>query len=172
MDSAGRRATGGTAGGAGGAAAGTVAPAVADPTPTVLRLAEGVRAAHGLPVLRRDPVLDRAAAGHARDMASRGWFGHRSPEGAVVVDRVARAEGGATRVRALGENVARGQTSAEQVHAEWMASEAHRENVLRPWTHVGLATADDADGRRYWVAVFGLLRPSPCAADRSQGRWC
>jgi uncharacterized protein YkwD len=106
----------------------------------------------GLPVLRRSAILDRAALRHARDMARRDYFAHASPEGRTVRDRLDASGGRA--FRACGENIAKGQADARAVHAAWMASRGHRENILTAgWTDVGLAVAPSARGP-VWVQVF------------------
>ncbi|MBW2279075.1 MAG: CAP domain-containing protein, partial [Deltaproteobacteria bacterium] len=42
----------------------------------------------GLAPLERDPRLDRIAASHSNDMVARSFFGHRSPDGEVLADRL------------------------------------------------------------------------------------
>ncbi|KAK9765669.1 hypothetical protein K7432_005812 [Basidiobolus ranarum] len=55
-----------------------------------------------------------------------------------------------------GENVARGQTSEEQVMYVWMHSAVHRANILKPsFTHMG--GGYDPRGH-YWTQGFARLR--------------
>ncbi|MFD7548263.1 CAP domain-containing protein [Streptomyces sp. NPDC059578] len=101
-----------------------------------------------------DPRLNRAAARHSQDMGLRGYFGHASPEGRGVGDRVTAA-GYAWSV--VGENVAAGPRTARAAMDGWMASPAHRANILHcPFTHMGLGVdraAEAADGP-HWTQVF------------------
>ena len=86
-----------------------------------------VRAAHGVPPLRIDRKLERAARAHSRDMVRRGYFEHGN-----FAARVARF---GARGPLLGENIAWGTgrrgTAAGVVEA-WLASPPHRANLLRP----------------------------------------
>jgi uncharacterized protein YkwD len=94
-----------------------------------------VRAANGLPLLRPNAKLRRAADGHSADMVSAGYFEHTSPSGSTMVDRIL-----ATRyVRPdrgwlLGENLEWGTGSLSTPRGAvdaWMNSAGHRANVLR-----------------------------------------
>jgi uncharacterized protein YkwD len=85
------------------------------------------RAAQGLAPLRVDPVLERAARAHTRDMVSRGYFEH-GPFFARMVRFGAQG-------RVLGENLAwwPGYDGvARAVVRMWLASPEHRANLLRP----------------------------------------
>ncbi len=118
----------------------------------------------GLPPLRRCPRLDLAAHDHAVDMLRRGYFAHVSPEGTTVAARVARRT---RRYAACGENIASGQPDPSSVHAAWMSSRGHRENLLTPgWTDVGLGVALGPGGAPMWVQVFGT---ASTASVRSAG---
>lgn len=104
----------------------------------------------------KSPRLDSAAQGHAEDMARRAYYGHKSPEGSTVMDRVL-ARG--YRALATGENVASGQFSVGEVMDGWMESPPHRENILnRLFTEAGfgvaLGTLEETP-TVFWVQVFG-----------------
>lgn len=59
---------------------------------------------------------------------------------------------GASRV---GENVAYGNVTPEQLVAMWMGSAGHRANILNAaFTHLGVGTVSAATGRVYGVQVF------------------
>ncbi len=99
--------------------------------------------------------LARAATRHALDMARRGYFDHRSPEGRQPRDRVRQA---GYRPRLTGENIAFGPESAEEVVAGWLASPGHCANIMDPrFREMGVAVAQ---GRRrghfYWVQNLGM----------------
>lgn len=85
------------------------------------------REAAGRPPLRCDPGLTRAARLHSQDMCDRRYFSHTSLDGRTMTDRI-DAQG--VRWSRAGENIARGQTTAEAVHAAWMGSTGHRANIL------------------------------------------
>jgi uncharacterized protein YkwD len=58
----------------------------------------------------------------------------------------------------VGENVAYGNVTPEQLVAMWMASPGHRANLLKPgFTHIGVGAVATAAGRVYGVQVFLTL---------------
>ncbi|MFD0669764.1 CAP domain-containing protein [Ramlibacter sp. MAHUQ-53] len=139
------------------------APAVAA---EVLRLVNEARARprrcgdrpfDAAPPLAPDATLDRAAAGHAQDMARHSYLEHRGRDGSHASERATRA---GYRWRAVGENLASGPTSAREVVQGWLASPGHCANLMQPaFTEMGLAYAVDLDSEAgiYWAQV--LARP-------------
>jgi uncharacterized protein YkwD len=122
------------------------------------------RTRRGLPVLSPSPALDRVAQAHADDMLKRSYYGHKSPEGVTVRER---ALGGGYRLRFVGENIASGQPSVDEVMDGWMASDEHRPNILSKVfseAGFGLAIGKNRGGFQViWVQVFGRprgLRPN------------
>lgn len=117
------------------------------------------RSKAGLAPLAERPELDRAAQAHAEDMLARGYFEHASPEGRTVRER-SLAYG--YRWRAVGENIALGQLTVDEVMDSWMKSPEHRENILDPEYRdlgVGLALGESRKGFRIlWVQTFGRRR--------------
>lgn len=114
---------------------------------------EGCFAASG--ALEPDPSLTYAARRHARDMAERSFFAHEAPDGTTLRDRLDVAGFGGC---AAGENIARGQTSPEQVVEGWMSSDGHCANILAGrYSRLGVGYYDDpaATLRRLWVQNFG-----------------
>src|SRR5262245_29247271 len=57
----------------------------------VITLVNQERAAQGLPALRFDPSLARAAQGHAADMVAQNYFDHTSLDGRDFSDRAKAA---------------------------------------------------------------------------------
>ncbi len=106
--------------------------------------------------LRANPKLDLAAQRHAEDMLARHYFAHESPEGQTVRER-ARAAGYEWRV--IGENIAEGQFSVDEVMDTWMHSPGHRRNILdRDFKELGVGLALGKSGggwRVVWVQTFG-----------------
>ena len=103
-----------------------VSPGVATASPPVVAAINEARAAHGLPPLRVDPRLQRAARAHSTDMVRRNYFAH-----GPFASRLARY---GVRGPRFGENLAWGVGSAgdaREVVRRWLASPPHRANVLR-----------------------------------------
>jgi uncharacterized protein YkwD len=113
-----------------------------------------------LKALRLNTVLDKAAQRHAEDMLARGYFAHESPSGTTVRERSKKA---GYNWGAIGENIAFGQTSVDEVVETWMDSPGHRKNILSPnFTEmgVGLALGKGPDGKHQvlWVQNLGAPR--------------
>jgi uncharacterized protein YkwD len=117
------------------------------------------RRRRGLPAMVENPALDRVAQAHADDMLERSYYGHKSPEGVTVRER---AFAGGYRMRFVGENIASGQPSVDQVMDGWMASDEHRPNILsKVFTEAGfgLAIGKNRGGFQViWVQLFGRPR--------------
>ena len=78
------------------------------------------RAAEGLPPLSVDASLASAARAHSEDMGLQDYFSHTGLDGRSPADRIADA-GYAWNY--MGENIAAGQPTPEDVIDSWMASE-------------------------------------------------
>lgn len=115
------------------------------------------------PALVLSEALQRAAAVQARDMADHSVLGHAGSDGSSPAERATRA-GYAWRV--VGENVASGQATPEQVVEEWIKSPHHCANLMSTdFTDMGVAFAADpkSAGGIYWAQVFGA--PGPGSKD-------
>ena len=114
------------------------------------------RKAHGLHPLAHADDLSAIAREHSRDMITRHYFAHRSPDGDDLRDRFAR--NGINRWRHIAENIAYnlGYSDPVMVAVEnWMQSQGHRQNILDPrLTESGVGVAVDAAGRVYFTQVF------------------
>lgn len=107
-----------------------------------------IRAQRGVGPLFACGPLVAAADAHARDMAATGVFGHTGSDGSSVGGRALRYGYGSTYV---GENIARGQQSVDELLNQWMASGAHSQNLVKPdYQHVGFGYSGGN-----WVGVFG-----------------
>jgi uncharacterized protein YkwD len=109
----------------------------------LLCLHNQVRAQHGLPALKDNLKLRKAATGHSSDMVDQGYFDHTDPDGETFVDRIlgagyAKKTDGWT----LGENLAWGTgdlSTANGVMNAWMNSAGHRANILkRSYKEIGV----------------------------------
>ena len=102
------------------------------------------RTRRGLARLHPDRRLVLAARRHARDMVRRRYFAHDSLSGTPFTDRIHRTGYTTGRRWTLGENLGWGEdvnaTPAAMVRA-WMASPAHRTNVVGPFREVGVGLA-------------------------------
>jgi uncharacterized protein YkwD len=88
-------------------------------------------------------------------MATQNYFNHVSPDGGTPSERI-HAAGFAGRV--VGENIASGQTSVQDVMNDWMKSPGHCENIMRPeykYLGVGYYFSQDSAYGHYWVQCFG-----------------
>jgi uncharacterized protein YkwD len=102
------------------------------------------------PPLQLSGTLDGVAAEHAVDMARHDYFEHVDLNGHSPADRL-RATG--YRERLVGENIAYGPTSADEVVEGWLHSPAHCENIMDPrFVEMGLAQSPGQGSRRglYW----------------------
>jgi uncharacterized protein YkwD len=133
----------------------------------ILCLHNQIRAERGLPTLRTNKRLRKAAVGHSRDMVANDYFEHTTPSGATMVDRILRAHYvRADRGWSLGENLAWGTGSYATPRGAvdaWMNSEGHRENILRrAYREVGIGVvigvpSTDGIGATYTLD-FGVRR--------------
>ncbi len=111
-----------------------------------------VRGSAGLAAARPDPALEKAAMQQARYMAQTGRMVHTTDRGRDFSTRMRQngVEGPAA------ENIAHGRMEVAKVFQMWVDSPPHRRNMLDPrFSRYGLASAADAEGRRYWALVMG-----------------
>lgn len=98
----------------------------------------------GLSPLREDDELNRAAAVRAREIAR--VFSHTRPDG---------GSWSTVSASAYGENIARGQKTADKVMAAWLTSKSHRDNILKAsYGSIGVC-AYISGGVTHWVQLFG-----------------
>ena len=112
-----------------------------------------------VPPLVQSAILDRVALAHAREMVARGRMSHTGADGSTPGERATRA---GFRWQAIGENVAFGQPTSEQVVAGWLASAHHCANIMDPdFTDMGIGFAAGTRDRAglFWSQVFG--KPAP-----------
>lgn len=109
----------------------------------LLCVVDAERAARGLPVVRENAQLSKAAQKHAADMVARQFFAHVTPGGATLSDRV-RATGylRGRRDWGLGEALAWAQVpldSPASLVTAWLNSPPHRAILLgRRYRDVGI----------------------------------
>jgi uncharacterized protein YkwD len=110
------------------------------------------------PPVRLSSTLTGVASGHAVDMAEHEYFEHEDLAGQSPAERV-RAVG--YREKLVGENIAYGPESVDEVVQGWLDSPGHCENVMDArFAEMGIAYAAGEGARRgpYWVQVFAAPR--------------
>ncbi len=116
----------------------------------VLTLTNAERAARGLPPLKWDEDLARAARFHAAHMANFRYFDHRTLGKTGTLDPQTRMR--RFSLKARGENIAQSGANPEEVVAMWMRSPGHRQNILRREAK----TLGVGNCGPYWVQNFGV----------------
>ena len=107
-----------------GSAAGAGARGLSSPEASLLQTMNAVRTSRGLPPLRLDVRLLRAARGHSADMMHRQYFAHGAVAARVLAQRA--------RGPVYGEDLAWGTSvTAQWVVDKWLASPRHRAVMLR-----------------------------------------
>lgn len=121
---------------------------------TVLNGHNAYRVERGLPPLVLSASMSEVAQSWSEEMASSGRLRHNP-------DYAAELPSGWTRV---GENVAwnsdSGIASAGRVVQQWIDSPPHRENMVGPYTYVGIGIAEGG-GRTYYTVNFGAYSHEP-----------
>lgn len=118
----------------------------------MLKAVNNERSRHGLRALRLNTQLSNSAQAYAVKMQQLNFFSHTGPNGDSLRERNEAA--GYTSWRWMGENIAYGQTSVDEVVTAWMNSKDHRENILSSDAQeLGVGYA--AGATPYWVQEFG-----------------
>ena len=106
------------------------------------------RTSRGLRALSFSVCADGYANTWARALSVAGSLSHQSLSPILVT----------CGARSVGENVAYGNVSAEEMVAMWMNSAGHRANILNAgFTHIGIGDVTTSTGRVYGVQVFLTL---------------
>lgn len=147
----------------------------------VVALTNVERANVGLPPLALAPELAQSAQSYADVLASGACFAHTCGPIPDLRDRAGSV--GYQDWTAIGENIAGGQPTAEDVVAGWMSSPGHRANLLSEnYTEIGVGVSSGPGQYGiYWTQTFGarayappdflaLPEPDP-AAEPSAEEW-
>ena len=119
----------------------------------VIRLVNVERVAHGLTPLTGHCRLMFSARLKAQAMTDINYFSHYGAFGGpsdviLIFTRVTFAT--------IGENIARGSRTPQEVVADWMSSPGHRDNMLNPnYVSMGVGATASASGEIKWVQHFG-----------------
>lgn len=118
----------------------------------------GERSFGSAPPVTLSGTLAEVALGHAADMAQHDYFEHEDRSGHTPADRV-RAVG--YREKLVGENIAYGPKSADEVVQGWLDSPGHCENIMDSrFAEMGIAYAAGQSSKRglYWVQLLAAPR--------------
>ena len=118
----------------------------------------GTRTYPAAPPLVLAAALTDAAREHSSDMARYDYFDHQGHDGSGPADRVRRT-GYAPRI--VGENIAAGVATADEVVAGWLASPDHCANMMSTrYTEMGVAYATNPHSEEaiFWTQVFAARR--------------
>lgn len=105
--------------------------------------------------MQRNNTLEQTAKIRAKEIAQN--FSHTRPNGTSCFTAYPN-------LKAVGENIAVGQTSATEVINDWKetndpySGQGHRRNMLSTkYNAVGIACYADSNGVLYWVQSFGTV---------------
>jgi uncharacterized protein YkwD len=121
----------------------------------IVELVNQERSKTGCSPVTANSKLNAAAQKYTDVMADSGVLSHTGPDGSQISDRVER-EGYVW--SAIGENIAQGQQSPEEVMNSWMNSSGHRANILNcSFREIGIGI-HEGDGGPWWTQDFGTSR--------------
>lgn len=125
----------------------------------VLDLTNAERNKGGLQPLRLNNKLNQSAQAHSQDMAIADYFSHTGANGSNAGDRAATA---GYYYSSLGENIAAGYITPQEVVQGWMNSPGHRANIMNAgYQELGIGyyyLANDTGNvnyNYYWTQEFG-----------------
>lgn len=117
----------------------------------VLKLVNQERSKQGLKSLTLSTKLTSIATTKTKDMAVNKYFSHTSP---TYGDPFTMLQSFGVSYHAAGENIAKGQATAQQVMDAWMRSSGHRANILNQnYTQIGVGYYNQ-NGVPLWTQLF------------------
>lgn len=130
-------------------------------TQTVIKLINYERIQAGLKPLSLNAKLNQSASSHSQDMAEKDYFNHTGSDDSRVSDRIYNA---GYHYSLAGENIAAGQSSAEEVVQAWMNSPTHRANIMSAdYQETGISyyywgnDTGNVNYYHYWTMDFGTI---------------
>ncbi|MEB3213823.1 MAG: CAP domain-containing protein [Leptolyngbyaceae bacterium] len=125
----------------------------------VLRLTNEFRQQNGLGPLTIDRNLEEAADQHTQNMAQQDFFSHTGKDGSTPSSRTNSA---GYETGFVGENIAAGYSTPQQVVDGWINSPGHRANMLNAnYNEIGIGyyymqnDTGSVNYYHYWTQVFG-----------------
>ena len=110
------------------------------------------RAANGLSPLKYSDKLSEAALVRAEEIQT--VFSHTRPNGTRCFTAVTEA---GINYSSVGENIAYGQRTPEEVMNSWMNSSGHRANILGSYEYIGIGVTYK-NGTYYWSQFFATSK--------------
>jgi uncharacterized protein YkwD len=107
------------------------------------------------PLMLAPVTLERAAAEHSQDMANHNYFDHTGRDGSSPAIRATRS---GYQWRSVGENLASGIMSPEEVVSGWVGSPHHCANLMdAKFTQMAVAYSvnNSTNNGIYWTQMFG-----------------
>lgn len=107
------------------------------------------------PLVLAPVTLERAAAEHSQDMANHNYFDHTGRDGSSPAIRATRS---GYKWRSVGENLASGIMTPEEVVSGWVGSPHHCANLMdAKFTQMAVAYAvnNASNNGIYWTQLFG-----------------
>jgi uncharacterized protein YkwD len=125
----------------------------------LVQITNEARKREGLPELKVNAKLMKAAREHSANMAKQEKMAHELDD-KKPADRVKEA---GYSFGHLGENVAYGQLTPDEVMGMWLKSEDHRAHILgKDYVDIGVGVGKSAKGVLYWTQVFARPhKPKP-----------
>ncbi len=118
----------------------------------MLESVNALRQASGKVPVVLDPLLNAAAATHARDMSIQNRPWHFGSDGSSPIDRLVRV-GYAGRL--VGEVISETFETENETLSAWMQDPATRDVILNPEaTRMGLAWLQEPEGKIWWTMVL------------------
>lgn len=104
-------------------------------------------------------TLEAAAEAHSRDMAENDYFSHTGPDGVGIQQRVSNR---GYVWRAVGENIAAGQSTIAAVVEGWLDSPGHCSNIMNDaFTEMGMAKAKPDDSGSTYISYWTQVLAQP-----------
>lgn len=118
----------------------------------VVRLVNIERQKEGLKPFTASSELSNVARKKSEDMARNNYFSHTSPTYGSPFDMM---KSFGIKYNTAGENIAKGQLSAQSVVTGWMNSSGHRANIMNPsFNTIGVGHYKSSNGTNLWTQMF------------------
>lgn len=118
----------------------------------IIRLTNVERSQKGLAPLKTHAELSKVARLKSEDLRDKNYFSHDSPTYGSPFDMIKKF---GIKYLSVGENIAAGYSTPEQVVQGWMDSEGHRANILdKNYTHIGVGYAKGGSYGHYETQLF------------------
>jgi len=118
----------------------------------IVRLVNIERQKGGLQPFTASSPLSNVARKKSEDMAIKNYFSHTSPTYGSPFEMM---KSFGIKYNTAGENIAKGQLSAQSVVTAWMNSEGHRANIMNPsFKVIGVGHYQSSNGTNYWTQMF------------------